>query len=227
MLCIYQELQPVREFASFTLTLVQSNAASALLGNYANFVCHLCRVNTPECTLVPHTAAGLIGRVEKATGLLQCNYMLLAHTSDSRRSVFQFSANLIGLYTKLLLLLLLLSRSSRAAHDTLRESLKCHHKFRACAHIGMPIFGVSYTGTAALVSWSWLLLPFPISAINCCTRTCLPARPSRPAKPQPELVCVCTCLSLSLSIYLLLFLPLSSLPVGAYQLPILGVALFL
>lgn len=33
------------------------------------------------------------------------------------------------------------SFSSRVAHDTLCESLKCHHKFRACAHIGMPIFG--------------------------------------------------------------------------------------
>lgn len=40
------------------------------------------------------------------------------------------------------------SFSSRVAHDTLRESLKCHHKFRACAHIGMPIFGFhSHTHT--------------------------------------------------------------------------------
>jgi len=47
--------------------------------------------------------------------------------------VLQFSSNLIGLYTKRFC-----SRSS-----TSLESLKCHHKFRACAHIGMPIFGIS------------------------------------------------------------------------------------
>lgn len=73
------------------------------------------------------------------------NYM----ASDDSIVVLQFSCNLIGLYTKRFC-----SRSS-----TSLESLKCHHKFRACAHIGMPIFGISPLSLDLSQRCGSLLLP--------------------------------------------------------------------
>lgn len=90
--------------------------------NYANFASHL-RI---EC--LGRTPASIWDNRQSWKG----NYKAWDETAGSE--LLQFSSNLIGLYTK---------RFCSSRSSTSLESLKCHHKFRACAHIGMPIFGIS------------------------------------------------------------------------------------
>lgn len=117
------------------------------------------------------------------------NYM----ASDDSIVVLQFSCNLIGLYTKRFC-----SRSS-----TSLESLKCHHKFRACAHIGMPIFGIS---------------PLSLDLSQRCGSLLLPH-----LHPHPQCR-VWWSFVTTLPLYHVARLVVSL--VGAYKMPILGVAPF-